>query len=180
MGARLVVVAVFALAAAATGDALRETGGGEQGRGSRTEAGALPVLVAGRGHEYVVEGAGLFKNRVTRSGTELLGAEAIAHAFPGQSENPIDVSKVATAPDGTIVLGVYRFRPGLPAEGAVELWRGTRLESAFLVPTGWFGGGFAFSRDGAFIATVSHDGGVNGVFDRRGRLVSGLGDSLSR
>lgn len=54
MGARLVVVAVLALAAAAAGDALRETGGEEQRRGSRTEAGGLPVLVAGQRHEYVI------------------------------------------------------------------------------------------------------------------------------
>jgi hypothetical protein len=176
--AKLVVIAVFVLAAAAAGDALKEVGGEERARESGSKE-ATPLLVPGRGHSYVVVGGELFHNRVLRSGAEHLSTEEIAAAFPGESKNPIDVSKIAVAPDGTLVLGVYRFRPGLSAEGAVELWEGRRLVNAFLVPPGYFGGGFAFSSDGALIATLSYDGTLNGVFDREGRLVSGLGDSFS-
>jgi hypothetical protein len=180
MPAKLVVVAVFVLAAAAAGDALRERGASERAGDERPRrADTLPTLVGGRGHNFVVAGSGLFHNTVLHEGAPHLSAARIAAAFPGESDHPIDVSKIAVAPDGTLVLGVYRFRPGLAAEGAVQLWRGRRLVGAFLVPPGYFGGGFAFSPDGALIGTLSIDGMLNGVFDRRGKLVSGLPGSLS-
>jgi WD40 repeat protein len=179
MWAKLVVIAVFVLAAAAAGDALKEMGGEERVREGRSGEPTTPLLVPGRAHSYVVAGGELFHNRVLRSGAEHLSTQKIANAFPGESENPIDVSKIAVAPDGTLVLGVYRFRPGLSAEGAIELWDGRRLVGAFLVPPGYFGGGFAFSSDGPLIATISSDGSLNGVFDREGRLVSGSVDSFS-
>lgn len=180
MPAKLVVVAVFFLAAAAAGDALRGVGAEERGaldRGGASEGG--PLLVVGLRHDYAVVGGDLFRNRIVRSGAQFLSTDEVAAAFPGESKNPIDVSKIAVAPDGTLVLGVYRFRPGLSAEGAVELWNGRRLVGAFLVPPGYFGGGFAFTRDSALIATLSYDGTLNGVFDREGRLVSRLGESFS-
>jgi hypothetical protein len=180
MIARVVVAAVFVLAAAAAGDALRERGPEERVAGDPPQGGStVAPLVGGRGHNFVVRGGGLFRDTVFRAGSVYLSAEEIAAAFPGESEHPIDVSKVAVAPDGTLVLGVYRFNPGLAAEGAVELWRGRRLVGAFLVPPGYFGGGFAFSSDASRIGTFSIDGSLNGVFDRRGRLVSGLLDSLN-
>jgi hypothetical protein len=171
---------VFFLAAAAAGDALRGLGAEERSvRGGEAPRGGFE-LVGGLRHDYSVVGGDLFRNNVVRSGNRFLSTDEVAAAFPGESENPIDVSKIAVAPDGTLVLGVYRFRPGLSAEGAVQLWKGRRLVGAFLVPPGYFGGGFAFSRDGALIATLSYDGALNGVFDREGRLVSALGESFSR
>jgi hypothetical protein len=177
MTARLVVVAVFALAAVAAGDALKELGSEERARKGSGET--LPRLYAGPTRGYEAVGRGLFRTRVLRSGLEYLGAEAIERAFPGESDDPIDVSKVAVAPDGTLVLGVYRFHPGESAEGAIELWKGRRLVSAFLVPPGDFGGGLAFNRDATVIATLSHDGRIRGLYDRRGRRLSGIPDSFS-
>ena len=179
MSARLVVVAVFVLAAAAAGDAFR--GGGAEERGRRAaeqEPSERPGrLVSGSLHRFSAAGPFLQK-RVLRGGREFLSADAVERAFPGDVEGPLDISKVAVAPDGTLVLAVYRFPPGRPAVGALQFWRDRRLVGAFQVPPGFFGGGLAFNQDGRLVALFSHDGQLRGVYDRRGHLKSGLPDSF--
>ncbi|MDQ4081966.1 MAG: hypothetical protein M3123_03645, partial [Actinomycetota bacterium] len=109
---------------------------------------------------------------------EYLSRDAVARAFPVRVEGPLDISKVAVAPDGTLVLAVYRFPADRPAQGALEFWRGRTLLSAFPVPPGYFGGGLAFNRDGSLVATFSYDGQLRGVFDRRGRRLESLPTSF--
>jgi hypothetical protein len=176
---KAVVVAVFLLAAAAAGDALRGVGA-EKGSGRpapRADPPLAPRLPRPRVPAFTAEGE-LVRKRVLRGGKSYLSAEAVSGAFPGKADGPLDVSKIAVAPDGTLVLAVYRFPSDRPAVGALELWRGRTLVGAFQVPPGFFGGGLAFSRDSRYVATFSHDGALMGVFDRRGRLVSGLSDSF--
>ena len=179
MSARLVVVAVFVLAAAAAGDAFRGGGAGERlpPRVQEDPREQPTPLVPGNRHPYVAAGPFLQK-RVLRGGREFLSAEAVERAFPGEAEGPLDISKVAVAPDGTLVLAVYRFPPGRAAVGALQFWRGRRLESAFDVPPGYFGGGLAFNRDGTLVALFSYDGQLRGVYDREGRIRRGLPESF--
>ncbi|MBD0291566.1 MAG: hypothetical protein ICV74_09950 [Thermoleophilia bacterium] len=175
---RLVVAAVFVLAAAAAGDAFRPAGGTDAP--ARPAAGSPSGSVAGvprsgreRTPRYVGEGSFLRKS-VVRGRREYLSAEAVEDAFPGSATGPIDISKIAVAPDGTLVLAVYRFPAGQPAVGAVQFWRHRRLVGAFVVPPGFFGGGMAFDRTGALVALFSRDGALRGVYDRAGRRLQGL------
>lgn len=179
MSARLVVVAVFVLAAAAAGDAFRGGGAGEQlpPRVQEDPPEQPTPLVSGSRHPYAAAGSFLQK-RVLRGGREFLSARAVERAFPGEVEGPLDISKVAVAPDGTLVLAVYRFPPGRAAVGALQFWRGRRVVGAFQVPPGYFGGGLAFNGDGSLVALFSHDGQLRGVYDRRGDRKRGLPDSF--
>ena len=182
MVSKLVILATFVLAAAAAGDALRGVGGAERpsvsGGGVAEEATREPTrLVGPRATEFRAEG-NFLRNRILRSGREYLSREAVARAFPVRVEGPLDISKVAVAPDGTLVLAVYRFPADRAAQGALELWRGRTLVSAFPVPPGYFGGGLAFNRDGSLIATFSYDGQLRGVFDRNGRRLERLPTSF--
>ena len=184
MGARLVVIAVFVLAAAAAGDAFR--GGGSGGEPTATpphEARQERSSVRNPAQGFVLpresrfEGDGRFLHqRVLRAGREYLSAEAIEKAFPGEDIGPIDVSKIAVAPDGTLALAVYRFPNGRPAAGALLFWRGRELVGSFAVPPGHFGGGLAFSADGDLVALFSHDGALRGVYDRHGRRLEDFPD----
>jgi hypothetical protein len=182
MGARVVVGAVCVLALAAAADALRGLPP-ERGRGADVRAAGVrdvrpvPRLAEARAARFAGDGAFLTK-RVLRDGREFLSAEDVERAFPGERDGPIDISKIAVAPDGTLALGVYRFRTGAPAAGAIELWRGRRLAGAFAVPPGWFGGGIAFDPTGTLVATFSRDGQLRGVFDRRGRRLDDLDEFL--
>lgn len=179
MSARLVVVAVFVLAAAAAGDAFRGGGAEEAARGTAEPDGPARAtrLVVGNRHPFVAAGPFLQK-RVLRRGREFLSAEAVERAFPGGVEGPLDISKVAVAPDRTLVLAVYRFPPGRPAVGALQFWRDRSVVGAFQVPPGFFGGGLAFNHDGSLVALFSHDGQLRGVYDRHGRRYRGLPDSF--
>lgn len=183
MSGRLVVLAVLVLAAAAAGDAMRGTGreardaAPDRGaaRAGASEPPARQVFVLPRQGRF--EGDGRFLHRrVLRGGREYLSAEAIERAFPGDDRGPIDVSKIAVAPDGTLVLAVYRFPNGRPAIGALLLWRGRELVGSFAVRPGDFGGGLAFSRRGDLIALFSHDGALRGVYDRSGRRFDAFPD----
>jgi hypothetical protein len=171
LATRAIVLAVGVLAAVAVADAVR-TGPGDP-------ASAPPARLAAEG-EPLVEGrdAGFredgpyLSTRVMSAGREYLSADAVADAFPVPVEGPHDISELAVAPDGTLVLAVYRLPTRGAARGALELWRGRRLVGAFAVPAGSLGGGLRFSRDGKLVATLSRDGNVAAVFDRGGRLVS--------
>jgi hypothetical protein len=173
MTARLVVAAVFVLAAAAAGDALREPGAEERTRARPPDAPEQVRFAPPRPQQFRAVGAFL-SQRVVRAGKEYLSAEQVDRAFPGDAQGPLDISKVVQAPDGTLVLAVYRFPPGRAAVGALQFWQGKRLQSAFTVPPGFFGGGLAFDRTGRYVALFSHDGQLRGIYDRRGRLQEGL------
>lgn len=175
---KVVVTAMFVLAAAAAGDALRGPGSERPAREYRSEApsrGGVD-LVQGITQDFASDGSFLHK-RVLRAGKEYLSAEAIERAFPVPVDGPLDISKLAVAPDGTLVLAVYRFPADGHARGALEFWRGRRLVGAFAVPPGSFGRGLAFNRDGSRVATFSYDRRLSGVFDRHGRRFSSFSDS---
>lgn len=166
-----IVVALGLLAAVAAADAVR---GGPGERASSPApghtAGSEP-LVEGRAAGFREDGPYL-STRVMSGGREYLSADAVADAFPVRVEGPHDISELAVAPDGTLVLAVYRLPTRGAARGALELWRGRRLVAAFTVPPGSLGGGIRFSPDGKLVATLARDGSIAAVFDRRGRLVA--------
>ena len=176
MGARAVVAALVLLAAVATLDAarsspappLRTTGGSVAGTGIEREN---VELVRGRAPDVRAAGSYLRKS-VVRGGEPYLSERAVADAFPLPLHGPFDIAHVAVAPDGTLVLAVYGFSPYGRARGAIELWRGREPLGAFVVPSGSFGGGLAFSGDGSLIATFTRSGELAGLFDRRGRDLS--------
>lgn len=179
---KIVVAAVFVLAAAAAGDAVRGVGSEERRvseQATETSGQVRARLVPGSARDFVADGAFL-RTRVLRSGREYLGTKAIAKAFPAPVGGPFDIARVTVAPDDTLVLAIYRF----PAQGeprnALEFWRGRRLVGAFPVPPGYFGGGLEFTRDGRLVAMFSYDGRLRGVFDRRGRRVSVRAESFGR
>ena len=158
----------------ATADALRRGTDPAPALPPRNEAQRAPATRFAVATTGGFEGAGPYlHNRVERNGREYLSAEAIEAAFPVPVDGPLDISKIAVAPDGTLVLAVYRFPAEGEAHGALEVWDRRRLVSAFPVPSGYFGGGLGFSGDAKLIATFSYDGAVRGVFDRSGRRLGG-------
>ena len=177
MSAKAVVVALALLAAVAAVDAVRSAADTRENardraaaRGPERERRGIELV---HGHAGDMRAAGAFlRKRVVRDGRTYLSESAVAEAFPLPLEGPFDIAHVAVAPDGTLVLAVYGFSPYGRARGALELWRGRELAGAFVVPSGSFGGGLAFSRGGELIATFRRDGELVGLFDRRGRDVS--------
>ena len=176
MAARAVVFGLVLLAALAALDAARPPRDVPPRVDERSSAGDVPErrdveLVGGRPLEVRAVGSYLRKS-VVREGKPYLSEDAVAGAFPLPLEGPFDIAHVAVAPEGTLVLAVYGFSPYGRARGAIELWRGREPIGAFVVPSGSFGGGLAFSRDGSLIATFARTGELAGLFDRRGREVS--------
>ncbi len=171
MTSRVVVAAVLVLAVVAAGDALRRGGSGDAG-GAAPPLAASAVARADRAvsdpGEFVAAGPRL-PDRVLRRGRAYLSTEVIAAAFPTPVGGPVHVAQLAASANGILALGVYRFPSSQPIQGAIELWRGRGLVGAFAVPSGYFGGGLALDRRGAFVATFSHDGVLRGVFDWKGR-----------
>jgi hypothetical protein len=174
---RLLVVAVLSLAALAAADALRDTASSEPPAPRAAEPRQRATLVRAPALPYTTDGPYL-KKRVLYAGREYLSAEAVEEAFPVEVEGPLDISRMSVAPDGTVVLAVYRFPLHGPARGAIELWHRRRLVAAFPVPTGYFGGGVAVSRDARYVATFSYDGQIRGIYDRTGRPLSELPESF--
>jgi hypothetical protein len=166
---RLVVAAVVVLAAVAAVDGLRRAGSGERGEARAADVGP-PVggVVPGEALGHVAVGS-FTRTSVVREGREVLGAAEIAAAFPVLREGTIDIAHVAAAPDGTLVLAVWRFPWSGGMRPALELWRDGRLVAAFSVPPGSFAGGLGFSADGTLVATYSSDRRTATLFDRSGR-----------
>jgi hypothetical protein len=165
---RLVVLALVALTAVAAADSLRREPAERVAREERTEGQRL----VGSTPEYVAEGTGM-RTRVTRRGRVYLTAAQIDAAFPAPLEGiPFDVAHLAYASDGTLALAVYKLPATGPIRAAIELWRDGELVSAFLVPTGSFGGGIGFNSNGRF-ATVAAD-------ERTAVLYSQEGERLGR
>jgi hypothetical protein len=173
---KLVVVAVLVIAAVAAADGVRRASSeraATQGPEARTEP--VARLVAGHPRGFVAVSDGLTRTRVVRAGEEVLGEQAIDAAFPAPLEGVhFDVAHVAVAPDGTLVLAIYKFpRPGRVQAG-IELWRGKRLVGAFPVPAGSFGRGIGFDEGGDLVATFSRGDRKATLFDRAGRRAASL------
>lgn len=94
----------------------------------------------------------------------------VVAAFPGPGGGRYDVSHVAAAVDGLLVVAVYRIHGLEPIRAALELWRAGSLVRAFSVQPGSFAGGLGFSPTGDVIATFTLDGRP-ALYDRRGRHV---------
>jgi hypothetical protein len=173
---KLVVVAVLVLAAVAAADGVRRAGS-DRDAAPEPSARVEPVarLVAGDPGAFVAVSDGLTRTRVLRDGKEVLGEKAIDAAFPAPLEGVhFDVAHIALAPDGTLVLAIYKFpRPGR-AQAGIELWRGKRLVGAFPVPAGSFGGGIGFNVEGDLVATFSRGDRGATLFDRTGRRAASV------
>ena len=167
---RLVAAAVVVLAVIAAADGAWRVGQGE--RAAAPSAGtAAPAhgVVAGEALGHVAVGS-FTRTRVVRQGREVLGPDDVAGAFPVERSGLIDIAHVAVAPDGTLVLAVWRFPWTGGVHPALQLWRNGRLVAAFPVPHGSFAGGLGFSADGRLVATYSSDRHRATLFDRSGRL----------
>jgi hypothetical protein len=165
---RIVVIAVLALAALAAADAFRATAH-EKTTASATPA-PTPVVVHRAPSSGLVAVGAYTRKRVLLDGREYLSEEQVDAAYPAPLQGaPFDIAYVARAPDGTVVLAVYKFPELSPAQAGIELWRKSRLVSAFRVRSGSFAGGVGFADDGRLVATLSGDGLVVHLYTRDGR-----------
>jgi hypothetical protein len=166
---KLVVIAVLALAALATADAFRPRAATPAGG----ESIAVPPkerIVHPKASSGFSAGGENIHNRVLLNGREHLSPGQLAAAFPTPLPGALfSIAHLAADGDGTLVVAIYGFpRPGEAADG-IEIWRHGRLEAAFLVPVGTFGGGVGFAAEGRLVAGLSGDGLVVHLFTRRGR-----------
>jgi hypothetical protein len=160
---RLVVLALVALTVVAAADSFRREPAERivrEGTEGRRLVGSTP--------EYVAEGTGM-RTRVIRRGRVYLTAAQIDAAFPAPLEGiPFDVAHLAYASNGTLALAVYKLPATGPIRAGIELWRHGKLVSAFLVPTGSFGGGIGFNSNGRF-ATVAADERTAVLYSQEGK-----------
>jgi hypothetical protein len=168
---RLIVLGVVVLAAAAAVDAIKR----QSPERASTQPG--PTQPAGRllgedPTEYVAGGRRM-RTRVLRNGREYLSREALDKAFPVPAEGILDIAHLASAPDGTLAVAIYKFPGTGGIRRGVELWQRGRLMSAFAVPPGSFGNGLAFAADGELVAVLPARDRPPIFFDRLGRRVSG-------
>ena len=170
---RLVLAAVVVLAAIAAADAVRPDG---KERAAPSAAAAAPArtTVQRASAGYLAVGT-FMRKRVLRHGQQYLSSTSVDSAFPSPDVGePFDISHLATAPDGTLALAVYRFPAKEPAQAGIELWREGRLLGAFAVPPGAFGGGLGFADDGRLVATLLPDGHSVILFTRAGQRVGSV------
>jgi hypothetical protein len=165
---RLVLAAVVVLVAVAAADALRP--GGKERAVSSPSAQVPEQRKVHRASAGFVAVGPFTRKRVLHHGKEYLSSGSIDAAFPSvETGEPFDISHLATAPDGTLALAVYRFPAKEPVEAAIELWREGELVAAFQVPPGSFGGGLGFADDGRLVATLLSDGHSVVLFTRAGK-----------
>jgi hypothetical protein len=170
---RLLLVAFVILVAVAAADAIRPESRERIVAEASNRAGA-PTAVQRSSSGYVAVGR-FTKKRVLHHGREYLSSESIDAAFPSlDGGEPFDISHLATAPDGTLALAIYRFPAKEPVEAAVELWRDRELLGAFPVPAGSFGGGLGFADEGRLVATLLADGHSVVLFTRTGKRVGSV------
>jgi hypothetical protein len=164
---RLVVLAVLVVAALAAADAFRAS------PSERTVTVAEPAsgpVVVHRATSGLIAVGEFTRKRVMKNGREYLSADEVVSAFPGElSGIPYDITYVASASDGTVALGIYKFPYGEPARAIIQLWQGHSLEGVFRVPEGAFAGGLGFAQDGKLVATLSSDGLLVHLFTRDGK-----------
>ena len=169
---RIVLVAVVVLAAIATADGFRP--GGKDERITQPSGFAAHDVDHRSTSGYLAVGA-YTRKEVLRHGREYLTSDSVDAAFPSpDAGEPFDISHLATAPDGTLALAIYRFPAKKPAQAGIELWRQGRLLDAFQVPAGAFGGGLGFADDGRLVATLLADGHSVVLFTREGKRVGSL------
>jgi hypothetical protein len=170
---RLLLLAVVVLVAVAAADAVRPKGEERivaPPKSSAPVTGAVHRSTSG----YIAVGP-FMRKRVLRSGLEYLSADSVDSAFPSADlGEPFDISHLATAPDGTLALAVYRFPAKDPVQAGIELWREGRLIRAFRVPPGSFGGGLGFAGNGRLVATLLADGQSVLLFARSGTRVGSV------
>ena len=153
---KLVVLAVLVLTAVAAADTIRP--GAVERVDRRAGSGAQPVNHPLASSGFLPAG-GRIRTRVLLHGREYLSAAQIRAAFPDPLPGALfDIAHLAARGDGTLVLAIYGFPAGADPVDAIELWRDGRLESAFPVRPGTFGGGLGFADEGRLIATLSPDG----------------------
>jgi hypothetical protein len=170
---RLVLLAVVVLVAVAAADAVRPKG--EERVVSSPQSAVVTLAPVHRATSGYIAVGPLTRKRVFRSGREYLSADSVGSAFPSaDAGEPFDISHLATAPDGTLALAVYRFPAKEPAQAGIELWRDGRLVRAFRVPPGSFGGGLGFAGNGRFVAMLLADGHSVVLFSRDGRRVGSV------
>ena len=170
---RLVLAAVVVLVAVAAADAIRPDSK-ERAVADASNRAAAPTAVQRASSGFVAVGP-FTRKRVLRHGKEYLSTESIDAAFPSLDRGePFDISHLATAPDGTLALAIYRFPAKKPVEAAVELWRERMLLAAFPVPPGSFGGGLGFADEGRLVATLLADGHSVVLFTRTGKRVGSV------
>ena len=170
---RLVLAAVVVLVAVAAADAIRPDSK-ERAVAGASDRTAAPTAVQRSSSGFIAVGP-FTRKRVLRHGKEYLSTESIDAAFPSpESGEPFDITHLATAPDGTLALAIYRFPAKKPVESAVELWRERRLLAAFPVPPGSFGGGLGFAHEGRLVATLLADGHSVVLFTRTGKRVGSV------
>ena len=165
---RIVVIAVLVLAALAAADAFRAKA--HEQSTSAAPAAQSPVVVHRVPSSGLVAVGAYTRKRVLLDGREYLSEAQVDAAYPAPLQGmPFDIAYVARAPDGTVVLAVYKFPELSPAQAGIELWRKSRLVSAFSVRPGSFAGGVGFADDGRLVATLSSDGLVVSLYTRDGR-----------
>jgi hypothetical protein len=163
---RLVVAAVAVVVVVAAADTIRPKPDDQSMR--RVPAAPAAAVTQPVSSGFVV--ARRTRTRVLRDGQEYLSAAQVGHAFPAAGDGePFEIAYVASAPDGTVVLAVYKFPEDGGRLAALELWRDRRLVRSFRVPDGSFGGGLGFTSDGRLIATLVSDGLHVRLFTRGGR-----------
>jgi hypothetical protein len=163
---RLVVAAVAVVVIVAAADTIRP----KPDERSMPRARAAPVAAVTHPVSSGFVVGRRTRTRVLHDGREYLSAEQVDHAFPAAVEGePFEIAYVASAPDGTLVLAVYKFPEDGAPLAALELWRDRRLIRSFQVPDGSFGGGLGFTSDGRLIATLVSDGLHVRLFTRGGR-----------
>jgi len=171
---RLVLAAVVVLVAVAAADAIRPDSK-ERTISEASNRTAAPVASIQRASSGFVAVGPFTRKRVLHHGREYLSTASIDAAFPSlETGEPFDITHLATAPDGTLALGIYRFPAKKPVEAAVELWRDRRLLAAFPVPAGSFGGGLGFADEGRLVATLLSDGHSVVLFSRTGERVGSV------
>jgi len=170
---RVVLVAVVLLAAIAAADAFRPAAKDEVVVAPVSRVAAQPAVQRSSA-DFVAVGP-FTRKRVLERGREYLSSESVDSAFPSADlGEPFDIAHLATAPDGTLALAVYRFPAKEPAQAGIELWRKGRLVGAFRVPAGAFGGGLGFANGGRLVATVLADHYTVLLFNRSGERVASL------
>jgi hypothetical protein len=166
MISRLVIVAVLVLAAVAAADAFRQ-GVRERETSTETTPPGGPDLVRGVRQEFTIAPE---LTRVLRNGRVYLSAEQIDAAFPAPLEGAsFDIAHLATAPDGTLALAIYKFPSIGPPRNGIQVWRKGELVGAFTVRPGTFGGGLGFTSDGRLVAALSPDGLRASLFEPSGK-----------
>jgi hypothetical protein len=163
---KLVVVAVLALAAVATGDAIRP---GTVEERTSSPAGGDELLRYPTNPEFALAGSPIH-NRVLFRGREYLGADEIKEAFPAPLPGAFfEIAHLASKPDGTVVLAIYGFPAGGEPANAIQVWKDGNLEASFRVRPGTFGGGIGFVDEGRLIGALSPNRLVVTLFTHDGR-----------